>query len=83
MNKVITIEEMFDNIENNEIRRSFNKDLKDKVQKEINETLKSGIPIFYTDSKYTKEDEIIKEYPNGRREVLIYKNGVIIETREI
>lgn len=59
------------------------KELNKKLDIILQESLEKGIPIVYSDEKYTKDDEMIKEFPNGKRIVFKSENGKEIFIKEI
>lgn len=45
------------------------------MEKELKETLEKGIPIVYSDEKYTTENEFIVEDPTGEKKIYSCVNG--------
>jgi hypothetical protein len=45
------------------------------------EHLAAGRPIYYGDDRFT--DAVVKEYPDGRRQLVTFKNDVEILIRDL
>lgn len=58
-------------------------ELNKKLDILLQKSLDNGVPIVYADKKYTKGDEMIKEFPSGRRIIFKRENGKKIFIREI
>lgn len=58
------------------------KEVNTKLKEELEETLRKGIPIVYRDDTL-KKDELIREYPDGKKIVFKVVDGKEIIIREL